>query len=592
MPEVLNKFLIDLPDVGLELLHWRLTALHAEARVVRFEFGNGAAEVLRFRLAQSGDDARKGPFDFADVSLAYEQSPLPFEVIEKLAISLRTQLADSALSAQELLLAFSVRAARAALQPLVWHLRAKPLVPIAQDLLEAILPDVMQHIVVDVAPQHRQSAESLEKTLRQHGIRQISVREGDRATATRPVDGAQIVPQATEIRYLVSGTSPDAANWRELAREKLLDRPNLSLRLADLVPAEQLPLWPCSLPWTRLEYSQGQLIGPCCAEYQTQSHPAVPFLPQALWQGEAMRSFRRAMASGNLGATCRSTCPVLTGRTEAPSEVRLRGGPIEAIAAQLLTIDDMLCGNEVMRGGPLTIGLTVTSFCNYDCLMCPCGEEGKLTDQLTPEFYANLRPLLQTAQVLEVNGGEPLASPNFREFLAQMDAREVPQLRINLITNGSYLVPKLLDRLQHVPFGNVTFSLNAASDASYLLVNRGLEFDRIRSHLRDFHNRRQDGMRGEVTYSMVILKQNLHEIEDFARLALQDQATVRFMLPFRDRHGSSIMTDRRAMLAALRSLQRVVATLLSQGKAREARNAAASARVLLERLDGGVLQVL
>ncbi len=592
MAEVLDKFLHELPDVGLELRGWRCTTLHAESRVVRFEFADKAAQLLRFRVSELRENARKGPFDFADISLAYEQSALPFAVIEPLANALQARLKQSEMSAQELLLAFSVRAARAALQPLVWHLRARPFAPISQDLLEAISPPVMQHIVVEVAPQHAAAGELLEKTLRQHGIGQISVRQRDQATQTQVVDGAQVVPQATEIRYLISGVSPDATQWRELATQKLLNRPDLSLRLADLVPKEQLPSWPCSLPWTRLEFSQGQLIGPCCAEYQTQSHPAVPFLPQTLWRGEAMRSFRRAMATQNLAASCRSTCPVLTGRTETPAEVRLRGGPLEAIEAQLLTIDDLLSGTEEMRGGPLTIGLTVTSFCNYDCLMCPCGEEGKLTDQLTPQFYADLLPMLKTAQVLEVNGGEPLASPNFREFLTQMDARELPQLRVNLITNGSYLVPKLLDRLEHVPFGNVTFSLNAATDATYLLVNRGLTFERIRATLADFHRRRRGGMPGEVTYSMVILKQNLHEIEEFAELAQQDQVAVRFMLPFRDRNASSIMTDRTAMLSALKSLQRVVAMLLSRGRAREARNAAASARVLLERLDAGVQQVL
>jgi MoaA/NifB/PqqE/SkfB family radical SAM enzyme len=237
--------------------------------------------------------------------------------------------------------------------------------------------------------------------------------------------------------------------------------------------------------------------------------------------------------------------------------------------------------------------LTVTSYCNYDCLMCPHGEEGRLDDQLTPAFYDDLRALLPGVLVLEANGGEPLASPHFRTFLEGLDGRELPQLRVNLITNGSYLGPKQLDRFANVPWGNLTFSLNAASAETYLLVNRGLAYEKVRGHLDDLLARRQAGtLRADVTYSMVILRQNLHEVEAFAELALRDDVVVRYMLPFRDRHGSSILTDRGCMLEALRALQAVAARLLERGRGKEARGVLASARVLLQRLDLRVVAAL
>ena len=172
------------------------------------------------------------------------------------------------------------------------------------------------------------------------------------------------------------------------------------------------------------------------------------------------------------------------------------------------------------------------------------------------------------------------------------DAHALPQLQVNLVTNGSYLAPKLLDKLARVPFGNLTLSLNAATPATYLAVNRGLVWERVRAHLDDLLARQNAGMRGEVTYSMVILKQNYCEIEAFAELALQDGVHVRYMLPFRDRNDSSILTDRSAMVASLQALQRVAVLLLALGRGQEARDALTSAQILLSRLDARLLAPL
>jgi molybdenum cofactor biosynthesis enzyme MoaA len=271
----------------------------------------------------------------------------------------------------------------------------------------------------------------------------------------------------------------------------------------------------------------------------------------------------------------------------------LVGGPIEAVDSQIRTVQAMLRGDAQVDGAPLSVCLTVTSFCNYDCLMCPLGEEGVLDDQLTPMFYQALRPMLAGVQVLEVNGGEPMASPHFRSFLEQLDRRDLPQLRVNMISNGSYLGEKQLQKLRHVPWGNLTLSLNAASADAYRLVNRGLDFARIRSNLDALAALRRAGeLQTQLTYSLVVLKQNVAEIGRLAEMAAQDGAGVRLMLPFRDRHQSSVLTDRAAMIEALQAMQALTRQLQERGRGREARGVLAQARVLWERLDRGLLSPL
>ena len=61
-----------------------------------------------------------------------------------------------------------------------------------------------------------------------------------------------------------------------------------------------------------------------------------------------------------------------------------------------------------------------------------------------------------------------------------------------------------------------------------LAVNRGLPWPRLREHLDALHRLRRDGeMRCSVTYSLVILRANLHELRAFAELARRDGVRYR-----------------------------------------------------------------
>ncbi len=381
--------------------------------------------------------------------------------------------------------------------------------------------------------------------------------------------------------------------WQTRIQAELLDQPQRSVRLGDLLRPEELPKFACTLPWTRLEASQGGFIGPCCLEYQRGRWPNDDS-PAALWNGPALQAFRRTLANHQAPmATCRPTCPVLLAGNERAENVRIYGGSAASLQAQVRSIESLLRGDSIVSGWPSQVCLTVTSYCNYDCLMCPHGEEGRIDDQLTPSFYAGLTQMLEGVCILELNGGEPLASPYLRGFLEEIDSNQYSHLRINLITNGSYLSEKQLERFEKVPWGNLTFSLNAATAATYKLVNRGLEFSRIQAHLEAVHAvRRQVAHRANVTYSMVLLLANFHEIEAFFDLAQRDGADVRYLLPFRDRHGSSLMTQRVAMETAQLALERVADRLERQNRMRQSRDVRANAQILAQRIQAGVFQAL
>lgn len=387
------------------------------------------------------------------------------------------------------------------------------------------------------------------------------------------------------------GTPAAEATWQGRARALLAGRPDAQVRLADLVPPGTLPAIPCTRPWTRLELHDGGTYGPCCADYMAGRH-FVPdgAAPADLWGADLLREYRVQMTSGGHPAGCRTTCPVLQGGQETPDRLVLRGGTAPAVDNRIRTAEAILAGRRDIDHAPASIGVPVTSICNFDCLMCECGERGTLDDQRTAAFWAGLDPWLADGADLDVNGGEPLASPVFRDWIRALAARD-PAPVVGLVTNGSLLTPEWLASLPRLPFRAITISLNAATPATYLAVNRGVPWTRIRANLDALLAARRDGrLAAEITYSMVILKANLHEVAAFAELGLADGVAVRYLLPQRDRNAQSILTSADAMAAARDGLHRAADRLRARGLDRWADDAAIQADILDRRLAAGLLE--
>lgn len=391
-----------------------------------------------------------------------------------------------------------------------------------------------------------------------------------------------------------ASSAPPPGDWKSALRRTLLDRPRARLRLAELLPPSALPDVACVLPWTSLEYGTALLHGPCCSDFQARPapEPGVEDTPLARWRSPAMRAFRRAMAGDGHPSTCRPSCPRLAGRSDAISALELHGGPAAFVDNQVRLVEDLLAGRSEPEATPLGVTFPTTSFCNYDCLMCRFGEEGTLADERPPRFYDALTPLLPGLRTVTALGGEPLASPVFRAFLASSVWADHPQLRASLTTNGSYLTPKEQARIAHVRFANITVSLNAASEETYAAVNRGLPLHRVRANLDALLDPGRGLAPERVTYSMVLLKRNLHELESFAALCRADGVEMRFMLPMHDRHGQSIMTSRDAMQQAEAALRRIAEEEWAEGRLSAARRIRGEVEVLADRLARGVTRPL
>lgn len=383
---------------------------------------------------------------------------------------------------------------------------------------------------------------------------------------------------------------PREPRWQDIARVLLANRPEVRFPLHRLVPAEALPPIPCTRPWTRLELHDGGTYGPCCADYMDGRHFVPPSAtPEDLWQSDLLRRYRFAMLAPGHPEGCRTTCPVLRGGQETPDRMLLRGGPPEAVENQIRCVEALLDRRVDLSHTPLSFCVPVTSFCNYDCLMCECGEKGTLDDQRPREFWEGLDPWLSGGCEMDVNGGEPLSSPVFRAFLEDL-ARKPGPPSVAIVTNGSLLTPRWIASLPRLPFRAITVSLNAATPETYRKVNRGLPFEAIRRNLDALMAARREGrFTGGLTYSFVVLKANLAEVVCFARMGLEEGVPVRFLLPQRNRNDQSILTDPEAMREGARALREAASLLRDRGHPVHAADALVQAEVLEDRLQAGLL---
>ncbi len=363
------------------------------------------------------------------------------------------------------------------------------------------------------------------------------------------------------------------------------------MRLDQLIPEADLPDTPCTLPWTQLQLNADGSHTPCSPELPRERARSSEDLVSALWNDESMRAFRRALRDEAQPSTCRADCPVLSSGSRGAGGLVVRGGDGAFVESQIRALGELLEGAEQMSGPPLSITLSVTSYCNYDCLMCQCGETGTLDDERSEAFYAELAALLPEVESLQLTGGEPLTSPSLLAFLETVDASALG-VRVALLTNLSLLTPELLERIG-AALSDITIALNAAQPSTYESVNRGHAWADIEGHRAALLSWAETRKRApSIRYAMVILRQNLDDIVPLARLALAEGVGARFALPRRNRNESSIMLRRDLMTRASRELSEAARLLAEAGRRDQAAAAVALVSRLGARLENGVLRPL
>ncbi len=262
----------------------------------------------------------------------------------------------------------------------------------------------------------------------------------------------------------------------------------------------------CTAPWTGMEITDLEFgtVTQCVRGYVTGSRGNVyRASPLAIWNGPGYRALRRLAAQGRLHEQCRPICMRLYDLEEHEHRFRLRPGTERFVRNELLLAEDIAQRREVVRGLPLRLTASPTTYCNYDCEFCGWGRTER--NEAPDAFWEDLDRMLPTLETLTLVGGEPTAHRRVLHLLERLDVADYPDLFITLTTNGSLLKPPVLRRLHRTPLGSVVVSLNAGRPDVYGKIMRGGVMERVMRHIEGLLElRRQHPRDFDVIFAAIV----------------------------------------------------------------------------------------
>jgi sulfatase maturation enzyme AslB (radical SAM superfamily) len=205
-----------------------------------------------------------------------------------------------------------------------------------------------------------------------------------------------------------------------------------------------------------------------------------------------------------------------------------------------LNLWEYVNGETMLESYPWNIAIPISDLCNARCTFCNSWLKG--TGVVSVDDLSVYEEPIKHARIITLQGhGEPLVNPNIDKILRKISEWTSYMCRTSIITNGSKLSEKLnLLLASRVEVFNI--SLNAASSEVHdIVMGLGFDaFDRIINDIKTLVNLRKQGRNLDITLSLVLTKDNLHETVKFIELAHElevDKIYIRSLLSNNDPVG-------------------------------------------------------
>jgi MoaA/NifB/PqqE/SkfB family radical SAM enzyme len=306
-----------------------------------------------------------------------------------------------------------------------------------------------------------------------------------------------------------------AMNQRDLFAQRLFLRARTRIDHAASTVADDLSDFFCPHPFESFELRPNGDVHTCCPAWLP-----VPIgnfhrqTPDEIWNSAAAQAIRSSILDGTYRYCSRLHCTAIVNR-RLVGRAELKDPYHREIVAQKLVR---------LERRPVRVLMSQDQSCNLSCPSC----RTKLIlarkdeqDRLNELFETVIFPLLRDARQVKITGsGDPFASGHYRYVLKRLSRREIPQLRVQLQTNGL-----LLDRRAWQELGldglieSVWVSIDAARSETYATLRRGGSFGKLLQNF-DFLGelRRQDRIR-RLRLDFVVQARNFREMPDAVDIA-------------------------------------------------------------------------
>jgi len=176
------------------------------------------------------------------------------------------------------------------------------------------------------------------------------------------------------------------------------------------------------------------------------------------------------------------------------------------------------------------VWMPITGRCNLACVMCGRTKRDEIPLMKTFFRNADVSPAIVDAVKAEaptlrsvgfLGFGEPFLSDRVFEILAQLRALLPDYANLGLTSNGTILDQRTCARIIDSRLAFLTFSIDAASKATYEKIRRHGDFDQVIANIQRLVEvkRRMNADKPLLKSCFVIMHDNYHEVVDFVGLA-------------------------------------------------------------------------
>lgn len=193
--------------------------------------------------------------------------------------------------------------------------------------------------------------------------------------------------------------------------------------------------------------------------------------------------------------------------------------------------------------------IEVTTKCNFNCITCI---RSSWQDPLTHMDWSTFKKILESMETLpdlqsvHFGGfGEPMSHPRIFDMLQAVKKRG---LKVEMITNGSFLREDVIRKLIDLEVDMVFTSLDSPEEAEYNEIRQGASFQSVYHNIVALQSIKQEKnvKKPELGIEFVAMKKNFSRLPQLIRLAWDlhaSQVIITNLLPYHESMKDEIVYD-------------------------------------------------
>lgn len=193
--------------------------------------------------------------------------------------------------------------------------------------------------------------------------------------------------------------------------------------------------------------------------------------------------------------------------------------------------------------------IEVSTKCNFACITCIRSSWEDCLDHMSMTTWENLLDQLKELKDLESvhfgGFGEPMMHPQIFEMLSKVKSLG---LKVEMITNGSYLTEENIRRLINLQLDILFTSIDSPEEEDYNLIRPGADFVDVSANVVNLQKIKKELQvkKPELGIEFVAMKKNFHQLPQLIDMAIEleaNQVIISNLMPYHESMKDQIVYD-------------------------------------------------